>query len=178
MTSAQASLENSGRASRSDDSCARSALMRRYSAAGYVSGQLLRHAVGLGKTSPTQSLYFAVAGQFTHAPPRLHRPVAAFVGADAPGVLHGRDEDFADANLAGLGRLDDGFHRGLHLGVRQHRFDFYLRQEIHRVFAAAINLRVPLLATEALGFRDGKIFVSPIEEAIRIRTEEKGDQAV
>ena len=25
---------------------------------------------------------------------------------------------------------------------------------------------------------DGKIFVSPIEEAIRIRTEEKGDQAV
>ena len=42
----------------------------------------------------------------------LHRAVAAFVGADAPGVVDGGDEDLAVADLAGLGGLDDGFDGG------------------------------------------------------------------
>ena len=41
---------------------------------------------------------------------------------------------------------------------------------------AAVNAIVKSAKTGKIG--DGKIFVSPIEEAIRIRTEEKGEQAV
>ncbi|HEY2951699.1 MAG TPA: P-II family nitrogen regulator [Verrucomicrobiae bacterium] len=41
---------------------------------------------------------------------------------------------------------------------------------------AAIDAIVKSAKTGKIG--DGKIFVSPVEEAIRIRTEEKGDNAV
>src|SRR5512142_1465202 len=41
---------------------------------------------------------------------------------------------------------------------------------------AAIGAIVKAAKTGKIG--DGKIFVSPVQEAIRIRTEEKGDQAV
>lgn len=41
---------------------------------------------------------------------------------------------------------------------------------------AAIGAIVKAAKTGKIG--DGKIFVSPIEQAIRIRTEEKGEQAV
>jgi nitrogen regulatory protein P-II 1 len=45
----------------------------------------------------------------------------------------------------------------------------------HRV-EAAIQAIIKSAKTGKIG--DGKIFVSPIEEAIRIRTEEKGERAV
>ena len=41
---------------------------------------------------------------------------------------------------------------------------------------AAVTAIIKSAKTGKIG--DGKIFVSPIEEAIRIRTEEKGEQAV
>jgi nitrogen regulatory protein P-II 1 len=41
---------------------------------------------------------------------------------------------------------------------------------------AALEAIVKSAKTGKIG--DGKIFVTPIEEAIRIRTEEKGEQAV
>ena len=41
---------------------------------------------------------------------------------------------------------------------------------------AAVTAIVKAAKTGKIG--DGKIFVSPVEEAIRIRTEEKGDNAV
>ena len=41
---------------------------------------------------------------------------------------------------------------------------------------AAIDAIIKSAKTGKIG--DGKIFVSPVEEAIRIRTEEKGDNAV
>ena len=41
---------------------------------------------------------------------------------------------------------------------------------------AAVNAIIKSAKTGKIG--DGKIFVTPIDEAIRIRTEEKGEQAV
>lgn len=41
---------------------------------------------------------------------------------------------------------------------------------------AAVNTIVKTAKTGKIG--DGKVFVSPIEEAVRIRTEEKGDAAI
>src|SRR5579859_7985406 len=68
----------------------------------------------------------------------LHRAVAAFTGADAPGVIHGIDEHLAIADLAGFRGGEDGFDGGFHLRVRQDGFNFDLGQEIHGIFAAAI----------------------------------------
>src|SRR6266513_435636 len=44
-------------------------------------------------------------------------------------------------------------HGFVHHFVCEHDFDFHFRQEIHGVFAAAINLGVALLPPEALHFR-------------------------
>jgi nitrogen regulatory protein P-II 1 len=41
---------------------------------------------------------------------------------------------------------------------------------------AAVNAILKTAKTGKIG--DGKIFVLPIDEAVRIRTEERGDQAV
>jgi len=41
---------------------------------------------------------------------------------------------------------------------------------------SATNIIIKAAKTGKIG--DGKVFVSPVEEAIRIRTEEKGEQAV
>ncbi len=42
--------------------------------------------------------------------------------------------------------------------------------------AAAVTAIVKAARTGKIG--DGKVFVSPVEQAVRIRTEEQGDQAV
>lgn len=42
--------------------------------------------------------------------------------------------------------------------------------------SAAVNAIIKAAKTGKIG--DGKIFVSPVEEAVRIRTEEKGEAAV
>ena len=49
-----------------------------------------------------------------------------------------------------LRRLDDGLDGGFDLRVGQDDFDLHLGQEIHGVFAAAINFRVPFLPAEPL----------------------------
>ena len=60
--------------------------------------------------------------------------------------------------LPGLGGLDDRGHGGVQTLVADDDLKLYLRQEINRVFAAAINLRVALLPTEALDFADRHSF--------------------
>ena len=42
--------------------------------------------------------------------------------------------------------------------------------------AAAVDAIVKAAKTGKIG--DGKVFVSPVEEVVRIRTEEKGERAV
>ena len=85
----------------------------------------------------------------------LHRAVAAFVGADAAGVVDGGYEHLAVANLPGPGGLGDGVNGGFHLRIGQHGFDFYFGEKIHRIFAAAINFRVPFLPAKTLDLGDG-----------------------
>ena len=50
-------------------------------------------------------------------------------------------------------RLGNQFYRLLYLSVGEDEFNLHLGQKIHGVFASAINLRVTLLAAEALYFR-------------------------
>src|SRR5476651_2531935 len=75
---------------------------------------------------------------------------AGFAGADAHGFIDGEDKNLAVADLAGPGGRDDGVDSFPGDRISHDNLDFYLRQEIHRVLAAPVNLRVALLATEAL----------------------------
>src|SRR5882672_11390165 len=72
--------------------------------------------------------------------------VAVLVGADADDILQREHEDLAVADLAGLGGAGDS---GDHLGddvVGHGDLDLHLGQEVHGVFAAAVDLGVAFLA--------------------------------
>ena len=78
----------------------------------------------------------------------IERSDCAVVGlarADAHGLFDGRDEDLAVADLAGSGRADDGLDSLVHGAGRHHDLDLHLRQEAHRVFGPAVDLRMPFL---------------------------------
>ena len=74
---------------------------------------------------------------------------------DADGLIHGQDKNFAVADLAGLGSLEDGPGGLGHLGVRHDGLELHLGQEVDGVFAATVDLGVALLAAEPLDLRDG-----------------------
>src|SRR5262245_27654320 len=76
-------------------------------------------------------------------------------GADAHGGVEREDEDLSVPDLAGLGRGGDGVDGLVDLVGRDRDFDLDFRQEAHRVFGTAINLRVALLAPVSLDLRHG-----------------------
>ena len=85
---------------------------------------------------------------------RLEGFFADFLSANAYGLIDGGDEDLAVADLAGAGGFDDcGLDAGDEI-IGEDDLDLDLGQEIDRVFAAAINLGMALLASKALDFRD------------------------
>src|SRR5206468_3753758 len=86
---------------------------------------------------------------------KLNRLLPALLGADADGVFDFGYENLAVTYFSGAGRTDDRLHRRVHLRIGQDDFNFDLRQKVHRVFAAAINLGVALLTAEAFHFGHG-----------------------
>jgi hypothetical protein len=91
---------------------------------------------------------------------------AFFFGPDADGLFDGGDEDFAIADLTGLGRLDDGGYCGLQLFVGEDDFQFNFWQEVDRIFAAAIDFSMTFLAAEPFNFTDGHAFDPDFAEGI------------
>src|SRR5688500_6506647 len=85
----------------------------------------------------------------------LERIGVDLAGADADDLFDRADEDLSVADLAGGGGLLHGFERRLEHVVGDGAFDLQLRQEVDDVFRAAIQLGVPLLATEALDLGHG-----------------------
>src|SRR5262245_45822604 len=85
----------------------------------------------------------------------LERVGIGLAGADADGLADVGHENLAVADLAGLCRCGDRLHHLVGLLRRNRDLDLHLRQEIHRVFGAAINLGMALLAAIAfdLGYR-------------------------
>ncbi|HEX3798556.1 MAG TPA: P-II family nitrogen regulator [Verrucomicrobiae bacterium] len=82
------------------------------------------------------------------------------------------------AEVKGFGRQKG--HTEIYRGS-EYTVDFLPKIKLEIVVAdgtveAALNAIVKTAKTGKIG--DGKVFVSPIEDAIRIRTEEKGEQAV
>src|SRR6185437_16602806 len=70
-------------------------------------------------------------------------------GADAHGGVEAQHEDFSVPDLTRLGGGGDGVDGFVDLIGCDRDFDLDLRQEAHRIFRAAIDLRVALLAPVA-----------------------------
>src|SRR5215218_11033376 len=66
------------------------------------------------------------------------------------------NEDFAVADLPGLGSGGDGLDDLVGLLARNSDFDLDLRQEIHGVFSAAIDFSMALLTPVSLDLGDGQ----------------------
>src|SRR3954462_13121364 len=105
----------------------------------------------------------------------------SLVGADAQRVLDLDDENLAIADLAGLGGPGDRLDHAVGAVVSYHHLDLDLGQEIHGVFGAPINLRMALLAPEALDLGDGQSRDSDLGERVAHvleleRLDDGGDQ--
>ena len=87
-------------------------------------------------------------------------------GADANGFVHVRDEYFSVTDFPGLGRANDSGDGGLDPIIGQDHFDFYFGQEVHRIFASAIDFGVALLAAKALDFAHGHAFDADVTEGV------------
>ncbi len=87
-------------------------------------------------------------------------------------------EGMTVSEVKGFGRQKG--HTEIYRGS-EYTVDFLPKIKIEMVLPdgrveAAVNAIIQAAKTGKIG--DGKIFVTPIEEAVRIRTEEKGEQAV
>src|SRR5437762_422916 len=83
------------------------------------------------------------------------RGLISLARADADRRLHRRHEDLAVADVAGLGRGRHDLGHLVHELVGYDDLDLDLREEVHRVLAAPIQLRVALLAAETAHLGDG-----------------------
>ena len=82
--------------------------------------------------------------------------IARFLSANADGGFDIADKHFAVANLAGSRRPNDGFDGLLDQGIGQDDLDLDFWKEIDRIFTAAVNFRVALLAAKTLHLGDGQ----------------------
>ena len=80
----------------------------------------------------------------------LERVVVGFAGADAHGAIEVVDEDFAVADLAGLGGVPIAATTLSSMPSSTADLDLELGQEVHGVFGAAIDFGVALLAADSL----------------------------
>ena len=91
---------------------------------------------------------------------------AFFFGADTNRLFDRRYKNFAITDFSGFGRLHNRCHGGVNPRVGKDQFDFDLREEIDRVFAAAVDFGMAFLAAEPLDFADGHAFDSNVAEGI------------
>jgi nitrogen regulatory protein P-II 1 len=87
-------------------------------------------------------------------------------------------EGMTVSEVKGFGRQKG--HTEIYRGS-EYTVDFLPKIKVEVVLAdaqvtAAVNAIVKAARTGKIG--DGKVFISPIENAVRIRTEEKGEEAV
>src|SRR3546814_683214 len=88
--------------------------------------------------------------------PLLQRFCVGFAGPDTHGLLDRKDEDLAVADLAGLGGCRDRIDRLFDEVRRDGDFDLQLRQKAHRIFRAAVDFGVSLLASVTFDFSHGQ----------------------
>src|ERR1700719_691272 len=75
----------------------------------------------------------------------LQGALASLIVANSNRVIHTSKEYFAVANFARSRRGHDCLHGFLDHVIRQHHFNFYLRDQVDGVLAASVKLRMTLL---------------------------------
>src|SRR5437879_5029481 len=108
----------------------------------------------MAATPRTSRIASTRLNRFTSPP--LERGLVTFAGADPNRGFDRKDEDLAVTDVAGLRRA--GHHVGHLVGqvIGDHDLDLDLRQEVHRVLAAAVQLGVALLAAKSTDLGDRK----------------------
>ena len=96
----------------------------------------------------------------------LYSLIAGLVSADTDRIFDRKNEDLSISDLSCLCGFDDCCHGSSHGTVCKNDLQLDLGQEIDRIFAAAVDLRVALLATEALDFSYGHAFDSQLAERV------------
>src|SRR4051794_1972882 len=81
--------------------------------------------------------------------------IAALVIPDADRFIDRRTEDLSITDFAGLGGRDDRALDLVYHAVGDHHLNLDFGDEINRVLAPTINLRVPLLAAMTTDFNHG-----------------------
>src|SRR5437870_10149496 len=87
---------------------------------------------------------------------RLHGFRSSLAGADADDVLHRGDEDLAVADPSRAGALDYGIDGLGDVLVGHQHGDLHLGKEVDDVLRPTVELRVALLAAEALHLAHGQ----------------------
>src|SRR5712671_1431242 len=85
----------------------------------------------------------------------LERVAVGFAGPDPQGVIDRRHKNLAVADLAGARARGDDVHRLVGKVRRDGDFDSKLRQKIHDIFGAAVDLGVAFLAAVTLDLGHG-----------------------
>src|SRR5262245_41495669 len=85
----------------------------------------------------------------------LERFLTGFAGADADDLLDVENKDLAVADLAGAGRLFDGFDDLIEQVVLDRSFDLYLGQEVDDIFSTTVKFGMSFLTAEPLDLSDG-----------------------
>lgn len=90
----------------------------------------------------------------------------ALTRADADGFDNVAEEDFAITDFTGVGGLDDGVHDGIGAAVIDDHFNFDFGEEVHCVFATAVDLGMAFLTAKTFDFHDGHTFHSDFREGL------------
>src|SRR3990170_7607594 len=134
-------------------------------AAGAASWPKASSGSAASSTAPSApSSFFMSNGIFIGFP--LKRIFAGFAGADAVHLFEIEDEDLAVADLVGARGLDDRLDHALQRRGLDGDLDLHLGQEVHHVFSAAVELRVPLLPAEALDLGHGDALHADLGERV------------
>src|SRR5438270_10189922 len=82
----------------------------------------------------------------------LQGSVPAFLVANPDRVVDSRKENFSVSNFPGARSADDRLHSFLYHLIDQHDLDLHLGDQIDRIFASPVKLRVSLLPAMSARF--------------------------
>ena len=98
--------------------------------------------------------------------PRSDRRLAPLARADAHHVLQRQNEDLPITDLSGPSRARDRLDHCARQLIRHRNLQLGLREKIHRVFVAPVDLRVAFLPPEAFDFGHRHAFHAGCRERV------------
>jgi hypothetical protein len=92
--------------------------------------------------------------------------LASLIIANPDGIVHSCEKNFSVTNFSRACGVNDSLHRFFYQLVGENHFDLDFGDQVHGVFAAAINLGVTFLAAMTADFKDGHAFDADFVECV------------